>query len=47
VGEAGGPADPVPGPAPHHGELLIMSGANLPAVQRILRHSDREITTEV
>ncbi len=27
--------------------LLIMSGANLPAVQRILRHSDPKITTEV
>jgi len=27
--------------------LLIMSGANLPAVQRILRHSDPKLTTEV
>ena len=27
--------------------LLIMSGANLPAVQRILRHSDPKITTEI
>jgi len=27
--------------------LLIMTGANLPAVQRILRHSDPKITTEV
>ncbi len=27
--------------------LLIMSGANLPAVQRILRHSDPKITTEL
>ncbi len=27
--------------------LLIMRGANLPAVQRILRHSDPKITTEI
>ena len=27
--------------------LLIMSGANLPAVQRILRHSDPKIATEL
>ncbi|HTP26960.1 MAG TPA: tyrosine-type recombinase/integrase, partial [Anaeromyxobacteraceae bacterium] len=27
--------------------LLIMSGANLPAVQRILRHSDPKVTTEI
>ncbi len=27
--------------------LLIMSGANLPAVQRILRHSDPKIRTEI
>jgi integrase len=27
--------------------LLMMNGANLPAVQRILRHSDPKITTEL
>ncbi len=27
--------------------LLIMRGANLPAVQRILRHTDPKITTEI
>jgi hypothetical protein len=38
-----------PGHGPRHttGSLLMMAGANPAAVQRILRHSDPRITTEV
>ena len=48
LAEAPGAPDPLPRPAPHDRDLLLMmAGANPAAVQRILRHSDPRITTEV